>query len=577
MKIMLRLLNLTMKEPMFILFSAFLGFLTIGSSIGLIAVSSFLISDAALRVPIADLMVAIVGVRFFGISRAVFRYAERYFTHATTFKILSKIRVWFYNKLEILVPGAVDEVHNGDLFSRMVNDVEGLKEFYLRVINPPLVVVFILIFMCFVLNLVNSMLAISFIIFFLVGGLVIPYIIGVANRKSIKKMSEIKAAISISMMESLFGITEILVFELQTSFAKKMDKLSSKLMKFQLQSGILKGLSNATISILGNLCMWVSLLICIPMVRNGALKGDLLAVLALGIASSFEAIQPMGMLFTKLDESHVAASRLFEITDRKAAVCFSENNLKQPESNNIIIKDLCVRYSVDSKFAIRNINMKLTSGKKIAIVGPNGSGKSTLVNVLMGLKEFESGKIIVGDTDIKELNSDILMDRFSIVPQNPYLFNSTILENLRLASLEATDELIINCLKAAQINDFISTLPMGLNTFIGEDGLKLSGGQRQRLAIARALLRDKPVLILDEPSTGLDPVTEGKLLASLKEVWHKKSVLLITHKFFGLEEMDEILVLKKGQVIETGNHLNLMQYRGAYWNMWQEEKVGTNC
>jgi ATP-binding cassette, subfamily C, bacterial CydC len=338
---------------------------------------------------------------------------------------------------------------------------------------------------------------------------------------------------------------------------------------------MLKGLSNATISISGNLCMWVGLLICIPMVSSGGLKGDLLAVIALGIVSSFEAIQPMGQLFSKLEESHVATGRLFEITDRKAAVRFEVNSLKVPESSSITVKELCVRYSDKSEFAIRNLNMELAEGKKIAIVGPNGSGKSTLTQVITGLKEYESGRVILEDTDIKELNSDILMEKFSVVPQNPYLFNTTILENLKLANIEASEEVLTKCLKAAQLHDFITALPMGVNTFIGEGGFKLSGGQRQRLAIARALLKDKPILILDEPSTGLDPITEKKLLDSLREIWREKSVLLITHKFFGLEEMDEILVLKKGQVIERGNHLSLMQGRGAYWTMWQGEKV--NC
>lgn len=572
MSTMFRLIKLIIKEPLFILLSAFLGFLTIGSSIGLMTISALLISDAALRFGVADLMVAIVGVRFFGISRAVFRYLERYLTHSTTFKLLSKVRVWFYNRLEPLVPGAVDDVHSGDLFSRMVNDIESLKEFYLRVINPPVVGVLVLLFMCFFLNLFSPKLAIAIFIFFLLSGLVIPVLVGIIGRKSVEVKVKLKSDIDITMVDSFSGVTEILTFDLSGKFQEILKGFSSKLMKEQLRAGMLNGLSNALISISGSLCMWVALIICIPMVNSGGLKGDLLALIALGITSSFEALQPMSQIFSKLEESRSAAKRLFEITDRKTAVYFEASNLKVPKGNEISIKDLCVRYSSDSELILSNIDLELKEGKKLAIVGPNGSGKSTLAQVLLGFKDYERGSIILGDTNIKALDSDILMEKFSVVPQNPYMFNTTILENLKLSNLEASKELITKCLKSAQILEFIATLPMGLDTYIGEGGFKLSGGQRQRLAIARAFLRDKPILILDEPTTGLDLAAEKKLLVSLQEEWDKKSVVLITHKFFGLEAMDEILVLKKGRIIERGNHLSLMEMEGAYWSMWQIEK-----
>jgi len=232
------------------------------------------------------------------------------------------------------------------------------------------------------------------------------------------------------------------------------------------------------------------------------------------------------------------------------------------------ISDLTFAYPTQSTPALQNVSLTLPEGQAFAIVGPSGAGKSTVANLLLRFWEYESGEISIGEKPLRTLNPDEVRERIALVSQNSYFFNTSIRENLRLARRRLTQEEVENAAQAAHIHEFVMNLPQGYDTMIGEQGLRLSGGERQRLAIARALLKNAPILILDEPTANLDPVTEKQVLETLFEAMHGKTCLLITHRLIGLEKMDKILVMNEGTIVEQGRHHELLSQAGLYKQLW---------
>jgi ATP-binding cassette subfamily C protein CydC len=267
--------------------------------------------------------------------------------------------------------------------------------------------------------------------------------------------------------------------------------------------------------------------------------------------------------------SREAAKRLFEVVDAEPAVKEDTRDSKLDiRSSNIEFSNLSFAYPTQSLPALQNISFIVLPGRSIAIVGPSGAGKSTIANLLLRFWDYEVGEITLGGVSLKTLNPDEIRKKIALVSQNSYFFNTTIRENLRLARRAVTPQEMESAARAAQIHEFIASLPKGYDTLIGEQGLRLSGGERQRLAIARALLKDAPILIFDEPTANLDPLTEKEVLATLFEAMSGKTTLLITHRLIGLENVDKILVIENGQIVEQGTHEELLKQRGLYRHLW---------
>jgi ATP-binding cassette, subfamily C, bacterial CydC len=575
LKVLLQLLQLVGREFAWLVLSVLLGFLNVVSNVGLMTVSAFLISEAALRVPISTLSLSIVGVRFFGISRAVFRYAERYFSHSAAFRIISRIRVGFYRRLEPMVPEKVMGLHSGELFSRMVQDAECLKEFFLRAVHPFLVFLLMIVPVGAFAGMFNADLAISVIALFLITGLAVPFFTALWGRKLGEKGIQTKAELNTTLVESLSGISEILSHNREQAWRCRLETVSGQWALLQQKFSVCNGFANAFAAISGSLGIWMVLLLCIPLVSAGKLQGQLLAAISLGLAGCFEAVLPLQQLHYRLEESGMAAARLFDLSRGDIHEEDSYIANQEPHGFSIIIRDLGVRYQTQGDWVVESLDLELQECRKIAVVGPNGCGKSTLLQALLGFVSYEKGEILIGNRNVKQLRSDYLREFFSVVPQQPYLFHATIRDNLSISDPKAPEEKLLEALKTAQIHDFVVSLPHGLDTPIWEGGYKLSGGQRQRLAVARALLRDRPVMLLDEVTAGLDPVTERNLLQTVFKVCDKKSLIMITHRLTGMELMDEILVMGQGKIAERGTHDQLIGGKGLYWRMWHRHLVET--
>jgi ABC-type multidrug transport system fused ATPase/permease subunit len=284
--------------------------------------------------------------------------------------------------------------------------------------------------------------------------------------------------------------------------------------------------------------------------------------------ASFEAITPLPLAAQMWNASREAAKRLFEVVDAEPAVQETGDRRVEIRSPDLQFSDLSFAYPTQSTPALQNVTFSVPEAKSIVVVGPSGAGKSTIANLLLRFWDYEVGEITLSGESLKALDPDEVRKRFALVSQNGYFFNTTIRENLRLARRSASQEEIEAAARAAQIHDFISSLPNGYDTLIGEQGLRLSGGERQRLAIARALVKNAPILIFDEPTANLDPQTEKQVLDTLFETMQNKTSLLITHRLVGLEKADEILVMDNGAIVERGTHQGLLRQRGLYRRLW---------
>ena len=312
----LRLLKLALPLKGGMALAALLGILTIASGIGLMVTSAWLISMAALHPSVAALGVAVVGVRFFGLARAVFRYLERYFSHQVTFRLLSQLRVWFYRSIEPLAPAGLMEYKSGDLLSRVVADIETLQNFYLRVIAPPLVAAVVGLGLWFFLGAYNLVFAMTLLGFYLMAGIGVPVLVHLLSRKLGQETVTLRAELNVQMVDGIQGMAELVAFGQEKRHLARVDLLNRQLGRLQQRLAWVSGLQGSLTNLLMNLASWTMLLVAIPMVRSGQLDGVYLAMLVLAVVSGFEAILPLPGAFQFLGSSLEAAHRLFEIVDR---------------------------------------------------------------------------------------------------------------------------------------------------------------------------------------------------------------------------------------------------------------------
>jgi ATP-binding cassette subfamily C protein CydCD len=551
--------------------SILLSTLTIGSSVALIGTSAWLISTAGLHPSVADLGVSVVGVRFFGISRGVFRYLERLVSHNVTFRLLARLRVWFYEKLEPLAPARLMEYKSGDLLARVIGDVETLENFYVRVISPALTAILIGLGVAIFFAFFYPPIALVLIGFFLALGFFLPLVSQVISRKVGQRLIAQRADIQSQLVDGIQGLADLLAFGRGKVRLQQIASTGEAYGSTQKQMARISGAHSALGTLLTNLGLWLVLLLVIPQVTAGNIKGVMLGTFALMTLASFEAVTPLPLAAQMWNASREAARRLFEVVDAEPVVSEQasvSSQQSQVTGCELQFKKLTFSYPTQSTPALQDVTFTLPEGKSIAIVGPSGAGKSTIANLLLRFWEYESGEITLGEVPLKVLDQDEVRKWIALVSQNSYFFNTTVRENLRLARRSASQEEMESAGRTAQIHDFIVNLPKGYDTLIGEQGLRLSGGERQRLGIARALLKDAPILICDEPTANLDPQTEKQVLATLFEIMRGKTTLIITHRLIGLEHVDQILVMDGGCIVEHGTQAELLTQGGLYRHLW---------
>jgi thiol reductant ABC exporter CydC subunit len=544
-----------------------LGIATVTSAVGLMGTAAFLIASAALQPSIADLQVAIVGVRFFGLCRGLFRYLERLASHRLTFDLLKRLRVWFFEALEPLAPARTIELTSGDLLARAVGDIESLQELYIRALAPPLTALAIGLVTTVFLARYDFSLAAAFLVVFFVAGGFVPVALSRLGRAAGSRLSTDRAAVAAAIVDGVQGMADLLAHGQGEAHRQRLASLSSRLVEDRERTARIEALGSAATTFATHAAVWLVIVLAIPLVRRGVIDGVSLAVAGLVVMAAFEAVQPLPAAAQHLESQLAAARRVFAILDTPPAV-------KDPQppvalgsdagAPALELRNVGFTYPGSSTPALSGIDLDLPPTRRIAVVGPSGAGKSTLVHLVLRYWDPNTGEIRLAGKPLAALRLEELRRAVGVLPQRTDLFTGTIRSNLLLASPEAVQGALDRAADHAELLRDIHRLPDGWDTWIGEQGLQLSGGQRRRLAIARLLLLRPQIVVLDEPTAGLDPMTEAGMMRSLFDALEGRAMVLITHRLVAMERMDEIVVLDRGRIVERGRHGELLARRGLY-------------
>jgi thiol reductant ABC exporter CydC subunit len=527
-----------------IVIGAALGFLAVGSAVGLMAASAWLISRAAIVSNVAEVALAVTAVRVLAIARAAFRYLERFVTHRASLQILAGLRVWAYRVIEPLAPAALDRRHSGDLLARIVRDVDSLEDLYVRVAVPPIVAALVAIVTGALLGILEALLGVVTVAGLAVTGVLIPLLTRRLARSASIRAVGTRAAADTTVVDLATGLADLVAFGATERQLRRLRSLGrehdASLERIALHRGLAGGLGGLVASLTG-LSM---LVVAIPFVSSGRLDGVYLALVVLAAIAAFEAVLPLGQSVQQLDASRAAADRLGELVQATPEVVDPLEPLPIPDRHDLVIRGLRYRYGPDEPEALAGLDLEIAGGRSLALVGPSGAGKSTLVSLLLRFREYEVGTIQLGGRELRTMAADEVRAMIALVPQRIHLFDATIRDNLALADAALSEERMRWACRVACVDTVIESLPEGYDTRIGEDGVRLSGGERQRLAIARAILRDAPILILDEATSDLDEDTERRLLDALRPVNAERTTLFITHRWTVAERADRIVELE---------------------------------
>ena len=532
--------------------SILLGTFTVLAAVGLFTASGYLISRAAQQPEILSLTVAIVGVRFFGISRALLRYGERLSSHDLAFRTLTDLRGRFFMRLIPLVPAGVDGSRRADLMSRFVGDVDKLQDLYLRALSPPLVAMACTLVCVLLAAIILPVAGLVLAVMMLLGGLLAPALTRWSARSAGRRQAEARGRLAGDLHEIAFGGAEIAVACREEDWLDRAAADDRQLVSLQRRDAMTPGLAGAPAPPLGVGAAVAVAAVSAPAVSSGELNGVMLAALALLSIGAFEAITPLSQAAAVIDATDEAASRIEEITERPVPVINPGRPQPIPAGGPIRLESVDFAYEAGDGLIFDAADLEIRPGEAVALTGPSGVGKSTLAELLVRFRDVDGGRITFGGVDIRSLDQDQLRDAVRLAPQDAYMFNTTIAENVKLGRPEADRERIFEALSEAGLEDWLNSLPAGIDSLVGEDGSKVSGGQRQRIAAARVFLSRARYLIFDEPTAHLDPAGAAALESCLVARRNQGcGILVITHTIANPEAFDRILTLSDGDFSEA--------------------------
>ncbi|MFF3437367.1 thiol reductant ABC exporter subunit CydC [Streptosporangium sp. NPDC002721] len=535
------------------------------AGLGLIGSAAWLITRAAEQPPLAALSVAIVGVRAFATTKGVFRYGERLAGHDVALRAQATTRERLY---QALIPAASSNRRGADLLSRMVDDTDAVQDLLVRCLLPAVAALVTGVAAVVIGLFLLPVAALALLAGLLVAGVLIPAGTAAAARRWSARIAPARADLAARVADLVHGAADLAAYGADGRALAAAAESDARLAALERR----QARANAVASALGLLTQGLTV-VAVVLLANGSGAGSVVtAVLALVSLVSFEPVLPMAAAGERLTGVLAALRRLREVGATPPAVPEPPVPVAIPAGPPTVeIENLVVRHEAGLPPALDGVSLTLTPGRRVALVGPSGAGKSTLLSALMRLVEPESGTIRVSGVDIRELASDDARRVMTGLTQDPYVFQTSLRDNLRLAGPEAGDEELAEAVRRARLDRWVERT--GWDAVLGEDGRTVSGGQLQRLALARALLHDPPVLLLDEPAEALDEPTADALMADLLDATHGRTTLLVTHRLRGLEPMDEIVVLENGSVTQRGTHEELVSSPGYYRDLWRSEAL----
>ena len=537
-------------------------FLTVFMNVGLLTVSAWLLASAALQPGLTYLSLAIVGVRFFGVSRAVCRYFERYTSHRMAFQGLYGLRVWFYAHLEPLAPAILKRFGAGDMLGRIMGDIEVLQFFYLRTLIPPVAAIALTVLVAYGVSMIDSTLVTPIVLSSLVLGLVLPLVVYAHNKQSLTEIGPQQGEYKSLLSDTMDSLEDVISYGNEDLVYHRIQHMMHIV---DTNKGVIeRGMNLGNTLFLGGVQITVVIVaILAANALTGAWASVMVAVAAIGTQAWFEALQPMIAAVHHGAESKVATSRLMALANEPMPVVDPKAPKPFNANRDITFTDVSFGYNQD-RCIYEHLRLGIKQGQSVAIVGASGSGKTTLFNMLERLYDY-GGSIHVGDVELKDISIDTWRNALGTITQDTYIFHASFEDNIRLARPDASATDLERAIDRASLRSVVDRLPVGLNTIVGSGGHGLSGGERQRVALARLFLRNPQIVLLDEPLEGLDQVTRKALHRDLMEYVKDKTCLYITHQLEGLEQMDRILFMDKGQIIEDGTYEELIALRGHFY------------
>lgn len=571
MRALLPYLALYMRHKWMLTLGVVLAIVTLLASIGLLTLSGWFLSASAVAgfagLYSFNYMLPAAGVRGTAITRTAGRYFERLVSHDATFRVLQHLRVTTFSKLLPLSPAGLARYRQGELLNRVVADVDTLDHLYLRVISPLVGALVVIVVVTLGLCLLDVHIALMLGGIMLATLFILPPLFYRAGKPTGEKLTRLRGEYRQQLTGWLQGQAELTIFGASRRYRAQMENTELNWHEAQRKQSELTALSQALMLLIGGGAVMAMLWMASGGVGDNAQPGPLIALFVFCALAAFEALAPVTGAFQHLGQVVASALRITQITGQQPEVQFSTTASAVPEQLALRLSDVSFAYEGQAQPALDHINLTIPAGAHVAVLGRTGCGKSTLLQLLTRAWDPAQGQILFNDMPLVQISETALRKTISVVPQRVHLFSATLRDNLLLAAPGAADEVLRGMLEKVGLQKLLED--EGLNSWLGEGGRQLSGGELRRLAIARALLHDAPLMLLDEPTEGLDATTERQILDLLKKEMQDKTVLMVTHRLRGLADFDQIIVMDNGQIIEQGNHAELLAKQGRYYHFKQ--------
>ena len=543
--------------------------LGLGSSMGLLTVSGWFLAATAIAGlgTLFNFFCPSASVRGLAIGRTVMRYFEKIVTHDATFRILSKLRVQVFEKIIPLSPAVLNRYRNSDLLNRLVSDVDTLDSLYLRLLAPFFTAAFVIIAMTIGLSFVNIPLALGLGLFLLILLIIIPTVFYRLGQEFGERLIQARATYRTQFLEFIQAQAELLLFNAEDKLKENMSATEKTWQEDQAKEAKLSGFSTALVLFLNGLLisgiLWFA--------SNADFGTDeyrtaYIALFTFAALAAFEIIMPLGAAFLHIGQVIAAAERVTEIIEQKPIVEFNGNEEFETKVRLISAKDLSFSYPGQETLVLKNLTLDLEQGQKIAILGKTGSGKSSLLQLLVRNYDANQGQLLLAEKPISAYSENTLRNQICFLTQRVHVFSDTLRQNLQFASVdEISDEKMIEVLHQVGLSKLLEQEEKGLNLWLGDGGRPLSGGEQRRLGLARILLNNAPILLLDEPTEGLDRETERHILRLILQHAENKTLIMVTHRLSSIEQFDKICVIDNGRLIEEGDYNSLITEENGFF------------
>jgi ATP-binding cassette, subfamily C, bacterial CydC len=526
--------------------------LTTLGGIALLTLSGWFISSAAIvGISVGNDLAATFNymqpaaeIRGLAIIRTLGRYGERIITHEATFRVLAQVRIWFFAQIIPLATGRLALLRSGDLLARMTTDIDALDALYLRLIAPVIVAVLGLSGVLIFIYQYAPLISFNTAVLFFIASVIVPLIFNRLGNEGAKAIVTLTANFKTQQIEILQGLRDLVTFQAYDRFKIKALRVSERLIETQRANNRLTALSSALTLFISQLSLLLTVILAATAVQDGQISAAQAAMLVFCVLAAFELITPLAPAMQMLGKIQQAAHNIRQVASLPATIAEPSQALPLPKTYHLKLERLSFRYQEQDEWLIQQLSLNIPQGSKIAIIGNSGMGKTSLLHLLLRFFDPQQGRILLNEEDYRRFNSDELLSCFALLSQRSQLFATTIRGNLLIGKADATDDELNAAITAAGLESLIQKLPDGLETWVGEQGLKVSGGEARRIALARVYLKNAPIILLDEPTEGLDAKTEQDVLAALEILARDKTLIMVTHRSAGLRLVEQVYQLK---------------------------------